>query len=459
MDPNGEQQFRSEAVREYAEINGPGHEYPTYEHRQSDFEGKMEPRPPTENELTYLRHLAWWLRLKIGWVLPTLFLLLNNPFWYFIYSDATTGGQSFSIASILFVICVLSSLEGFKFWYDLFQAGVDASRLRSDDPLTKIRGKYKSRISGQGGRTFFRIGARVQMLPHWRRYLLQHLHTSALAYVFPNPDIDLNHSALWGTRDKHYYPLLCRQIDCRENPEAVDPVLSVDKEVDWGLLNTLYVNPGLVLVTAAGAYHLLGISMFAACIWWYGLPVWATLTAPLIGKALVATALLGGPLAAFFYYRHRRILNRIETNYAEEQNLTPRDLWDRIRFRYEDYDLSEENIVYGEGTTFADWASDSKKKLYRKYTEMMEDLNERIEAREAANEEFRARGESPPIEELQRLEEMKERYNRYRRTRKNILEQYEKMQDGRVIEALRDAKENEETPPWLESFLDEQNDS
>ena len=450
--------FDHEEVRDHGE-KGPGHEYPTYEHRQSDFEGKMAPRPPTENELTYLRHLAWWIRLKIGWVLPTLFVALANPGWYFIYDNIPKGKLPFAASLLLATICVFSFLDGFKFWYDLFQAGVDASRLRTDDPLTEIRGKYRSRISGQGGRTLFRIGARVQMLPHWRRYLLEYLHTSALAYVFPNPDVDLNRSALWGTRDKYYYPLLCRQIDCRENPEAVDPVLSVDKEVDWGLLKTLYLNPVHVLITAAGAYHLLGMSLFAGCIWWYGDPVWATLTEPLIGKGLMATALIGGPLAAFFYYRHRRILNRIEVNYAEEQNLEPRDLWKRIRFSYHEYDLSEENLVYGEGTTFADWAEDSKKQLYQKYTEMMADLNERIEAREEVNEEFRARGESPPVEELQRLEEMKERYNRYRRTRKQIVEQYEKMKDGKVAKALQDAKKTEEMPPWLSDFLDEKNGS
>lgn len=456
MDLDDEHTLDYKEVRDSGQ-KGPGHEYPTYEHRQSDFDGKMAPRPPTENELKYLRHLAWWIRLKIGWVLPTLLVALANPGWYavhFIHTDVPRGDLLFAAFLVLAAVCILSFLIlGFRFWYDPFQAGVDASPLRTNDSLTKIRGEFSTIQNAGGGRTFFYIGARVQMLPHWRRYLLQHLHTSALAYVFPNPDIDLNRSAFWGTRDKYYYPLLCRQIDCRPNPEAVDPVLSVDKEVDWDLLKTLYLNPVHVLITAAGAYHLLGMSMFGACIWWYGDPVWATLTSTLIGKGLMATALIGGPLAAVFYYRHRRILNRIEANYAEEQNLEPRDLWKRIRFSYHEYDLSEENIVYGEDTTFADWAGDAQGQLYRKYTEMMEDLKERIEAREEVNEEFRARGESPPVQELKRLEELKERYNRYYRTREQIVEEYEKMKDGKVIEVLREARDGLEA-----DFLDENDD-
>ena len=269
----------------------------------------------------------------------------------------------------------------------------------------------------------------------------------------------MNRSLFRSSREKHHYPLLCRQIDCRPNPEAVDPVLSVDKEVDWGLLETLYLNPAQFLITVAGGLHAPSLLVISACIWWNGKPVWATITNPLAGKVFMAMVLICGPLSLFFYMRHRRILNCIEAKYAEEQNLKPRDFWDRIRFRFEDYDLSEENLVYGEGTTYADWASEAQEKLYRKYTNMMADLKERIEAREAANEEFRARGESPPTRELRRLEEMKERYNRYQRTRTRIAEQYEKMKDGEVVEALRDAEKTEEMPAWLEDFLEENDDS
>ncbi len=444
-------------LRDDGEAHGLDHEYPTYEHRQNDFEGKMEPRPPTENELKFLRHIARRLRIRMGLLTFISFFLLI-PIWELYFAKLYDTFLYFSLPSFFaYLIFLFWRMSVFEIQVYPLQ-WVDTKNLRETDVLTKLFGEYHSQKSG-GSILKLRIGGVVQMLPHWRRYLLEHLHTSALAYVFPHPDAKVNHSLFRLSRKKHHYPLLCRQIDCRENPEEVDPVLSVDKEVDWGLLKTFYLNPEQLLIAVAGGIHAPSLLVLSACIWWSGDPVWATITDPLAGKIILGMALICGPLGLFFFIRHRRILNRIETNYAEEQNLRPRDLWDRIRFAHHRYDLSEENIVYGEGTTFADWASDSKKKLYRKYTEMMENLNERIEAREAANEEFRARGESPPIEELQRLEEMKERYNRYRRTRKNILEQYEKMQDGRVIEALRDAKENEEMPPWLRDFLEENDDS
>lgn len=76
--------FDYETVWDHVE-NGPGHEYPTYEHRQSDFEGKMEPRPPTENELKFLRHIARRLRLRIGLLTFILFFLLF-PIWEFYFA-------------------------------------------------------------------------------------------------------------------------------------------------------------------------------------------------------------------------------------------------------------------------------------------------------------------------------------------------------------------------------------
>jgi len=65
MDLDDIPELDSESIED-TEDKGPGHEYPTYEHRQSDFEGKMEPRPLTENELKFLRHLSRRLNLRAG---------------------------------------------------------------------------------------------------------------------------------------------------------------------------------------------------------------------------------------------------------------------------------------------------------------------------------------------------------------------------------------------------------
>ena len=190
-------------------------------------------------------------------------------------------------------------------------------------PLSQINGPYDS--GKARGFAEWIGGSTVFMLPHWRRYTLHYIQTNTLAYTFRfGTKTDTAWKRLTRTPEIPI-PLIMEQPELSPTPPAgeVDPTLSVDREMEWGLLDLLWLNPFKHTATVFCFTHLLYLAILSGAAWIQGVSVMGAVLASSLTTYLVLTVFALLPLAIYWTVKHMQAMGRIEDGYAREQNLVP----------------------------------------------------------------------------------------------------------------------------------------